>query len=90
MKVLLTPYRILKENRSQNTENRNSNSCVKLFHLCYLCAIAFVLFTTSIYPQVQKLHVPINIQDAYGTGTRDLSGNPGIFYWQNSADYSIN
>ncbi|MBN1639256.1 MAG: M1 family metallopeptidase, partial [Ignavibacteriales bacterium] len=24
------------------------------------------------------------------TGTRDLSGNPGIFYWQNSADYSIN
>lgn len=81
---------IQEEDRKLKTENRRATICAYLHNEFYLCAILFILFSISIHPQAQKLHMPVNIQSAYTAGTRDLSGQPGIFYWQNSADYKIN
>lgn len=36
------------------------------------------------------LPVPRNIQRAYDKNTRDISGKPGIKYWQNFAAYDLN
>lgn len=38
----------------------------------------------------QTLPVPRNIQRAYDKKTRDISGKPGINYWQNFASYDLN
>lgn len=37
-----------------------------------------------------QLPIPLNIKSAYEKNTRSSSGKPGIKYWQNSADYTIN
>ncbi len=37
----------------------------------------------------QNLPVPRNIETAYKQGTRSLSGEPGINYWQNFSEYKI-
>jgi hypothetical protein len=47
-----------------------------------------VFFTTCLQAQI-TLPVPENIQAAYDKGTRSATGQPGINYWQNTANYII-
>ncbi len=47
-----------------------------------------LLISLGVFAQ-QKLQVPQEIQNAYLKGTRDVSGKPGLNYWQNFADYDI-
>ena len=35
-------------------------------------------------------YIPLNIRSAYKNNTRSYDGKPGINYWQNKSDYSIN
>ena len=53
---------------------------------------ATAFFTTSInrLHAQEKLPVPLNIQQTFIKGTRSTNGKPGIHYWQNTADYTIN
>jgi hypothetical protein len=37
----------------------------------------------------QGLFIPLEFQDAYEEGTRQLDGRPGADYWQNRSDYKI-
>ncbi len=39
--------------------------------------------------QPQDLFMPLNIKNAYLNQTRSMDGDPGIYYWQNRADYRI-
>jgi hypothetical protein len=52
-----------------------------------LTFLAFCLFAIA-FPQ--ELYIPRDIQKAYDAGTRSKDGNPGIHYFQNRANYSIN
>lgn len=57
--------------------------------LSLVCIFA-VLFLSAIDVFSQENYfIPINIQKAYNKQTRSYDGNPGILYWQNSADYNI-
>lgn len=47
-----------------------------------------MLFIVSI-ATAQQLPVATNVQKAYAKGTRNKTGIPGKFYWQNKADYLI-
>ncbi|MBB6109569.1 hypothetical protein HDF23_002316 [Mucilaginibacter lappiensis] len=47
-----------------------------------------MLFIVSI-ATAQQLPVATNVQKAYAKGTRNKTGIPGKFYWQNKADYVI-
>jgi hypothetical protein len=48
----------------------------------------FLLLPGLLFAQ-QVLPIPQLIQNAYNTGTRDLSGKPGPKYWQNTANYDL-
>lgn len=48
----------------------------------------FCFSAIIIYSQV-KLPVPKNIERTYADSTRSETGEPGIKYWQNTADYEI-
>lgn len=48
----------------------------------------FLLSAHSIFAQL-TLPVPSSIQQTYNNGTRDISGKPGLKYWQNSANYNL-
>lgn len=37
----------------------------------------------------QHLPLPVEVQQAYAKGTRNISGRPGKNYWQNRADYTL-
>ena len=50
--------------------------------------LSFCCFAGSGTAQV-SLPVPRNIQAAIDKGTRTPTGEPGVHYWQNGADYSI-
>lgn len=47
------------------------------------------LFSLQIKAQQSTLPSPLNIQDAYKTGTRTFDGKPGPNYWQNKSEYKI-
>lgn len=53
-----------------------------------LLAWALLFFSSSLVAQ-QPLHIPLNIKSAYEKQTRDVSGQPGVNYWQNSSTYQI-
>jgi hypothetical protein len=40
-------------------------------------------------PAQTSLPIPLNIRQAIDKGTRSISGQPGLRYWQNHADYTI-
>ena len=46
-------------------------------------------FFISAVTLAQQLYEPRDIKQAYKNKTRDLSGNPGVNYWQNKAVYHI-
>ena len=50
---------------------------------------ALSLLTSAVLAQ-PALPVPRNVQALYAKGTRAESGQPGLGYWQNTADYDIN
>ncbi len=52
-----------------------------------LLLIAIIVLSYLSYPQDNIL--PLNIKSAFERNTRSVDGNPGINYWQNSADYKI-
>lgn len=54
-----------------------------------LTLIFAVNVLTAVTAQV-SLNIPRELQKAYNKGTRDISGEPGKNYWQNSAAYDIN
>lgn len=54
-----------------------------------LVLLVFSCFSIEIIAQINQL-LPIEIRNAYQTGTRSLTGKPGIEYWQNSSKYVIN
>jgi hypothetical protein len=56
---------------------------ITLFFICILSISAIVSGQT-------KIPTPKNIEVTYTKKTRSLDGNPGVNYWQNKADYSIN
>ncbi len=39
--------------------------------------------------QAQTKSLPTEVKKAFRNGTRSLDGNPGVFYWQNHAKYTI-
>ena len=47
----------------------------------------FVILLTALFSglfsQTSELYIPLNIRQAYTHKTRDISGKPGINYWQN-------
>ncbi len=49
--------------------------------------LLLIVSSTLIYSQ--NLFIPYNIQKAYKTNTRQLNGEPGKNYWQNTADYVL-
>ncbi|MEZ4944183.1 MAG: peptidase [Cyclobacteriaceae bacterium] len=51
--------------------------------------ILFLSFLSLHCYAQSQLPIPTNFQHSYLNSVRDLSGKPGINYWQNSADYSI-
>ncbi len=53
-------------------------------------AIIIIIITSlsSIYGQI-SMRSPLEISDAFGRGTRSVTGNPGANYWQNHSDYTI-
>ena len=52
--------------------------------------ILFIIFVlSSLFCVAQELYIPRDIVQAYKNKTRDVSGNPGEAYWQNSAVYNI-
>ncbi len=53
-----------------------------------LFLLSLVLFINTGLTQ-NSLPVPLNIKEAIGKGSRSADGTPGINYWQNSGDYSI-
>lgn len=52
----------------------------------FFLAIFFVLLQGIAQP---ALYIPRNIQDAFGKNTRSVNGKPGINYWQNTANYTV-
>ena len=52
----------------------------------FFLAIFFVLLQGIAQP---ALYIPRNIQDAFDKNTRSLTGKPGINYWQNAANYTV-
>jgi len=52
--------------------------------------IFFVILIKLTFSQSQDLYVPLEVIDAYTLKTRDMSGKPGINYFQNFSDYKIN
>jgi Peptidase family M1 domain len=59
---------------------------MKTFH--FLFALTFLLTVNTGFTQ-SSLPVPLNIQQAINQGSRTASGTPGVRYWQNKGDYSI-
>ncbi|MBN1639257.1 MAG: hypothetical protein JW866_09830, partial [Ignavibacteriales bacterium] len=59
----------------------------------FLFSLVFTAFVTCCFGQAiekeSSLFIPVNIQEAYENGTRNLDGTPGSNYWQNSSDYTI-
>ena len=53
-----------------------------------LFLLSLVLFINTGLTQ-NRLPVPLNVEDAIRKGSRSADGTPGIRYWQNSGDYSI-
>lgn len=47
------------------------------------------VFTCSILTQAQELYTPRHIKQAYQNETRSLTGAPGVKYWQNKGQYTI-
>lgn len=47
-----------------------------------------ILLSSQVYTQ-STLYLPLEIQNAYQTGTRTFDGSPGENYWQNRSSYSI-
>ena len=47
-------------------------------------------FSSSVYAQQLLPVLEKNIQTAYNKQTRNITGKPGLKYWQNKADYNIN
>ena len=54
----------------------------------FLFLLSFVLFINTGLTQ-NRLPVPLNIEEAIRKGSRSADGTPGIGYWQNRGDYSI-
>jgi hypothetical protein len=54
----------------------------------YLFSALLLLAATTGLTQT-ALPVPLNVEQAVRKGSRTTSGIPGIHYWQNTADYSI-
>lgn len=57
-------------------------------------SFSFVMFITILmilisFTWVSDLYMPVNLKKAYENGTRSFKGEPGLNYWQNSADYNI-
>ncbi|MFC4209765.1 M1 family metallopeptidase [Pedobacter lithocola] len=50
---------------------------------------AFLLLLVYSTLRSQQLPIATNIKKAYNNATRDNSGAPGKYYWQNKADYTI-
>ncbi len=59
---------------------------MKTFH--FLFSVSLLLLTRTV-PAQSGLPVPLNVEQAVRKGTRTTSGVPGIHYWQNTADYTI-
>lgn len=53
----------------------------------------FVIMLTALclglFSQTSELYIPLNIRQAYTHKTRDISGKPGINYWQNKPIYDM-
>ena len=52
-----------------------------------ILAIIFIAFQTR--AQNNSLHLPLNFQHAYESGSRSFDGAPGSKYWQNKTDYNL-
>ena len=50
--------------------------------------LIFILALTAVSAQ-NDLPMPLNLKAAFNKGTRDMSGQTGKNYWQNTADYTI-
>ena len=48
-----------------------------------------MLLANKLYAQETRFFMPLEIKQAYETGTRSFDGEPGKGYWQNTADYKI-
>jgi len=57
-------------------------------HLFRLTVFAFFTFT-FVQGQNDELYLPLEIRNAYQSGTRSQTGAPGDNYWQNFAAYAI-
>ncbi|MBV8251981.1 MAG: M1 family metallopeptidase [Chitinophaga sp.] len=53
----------------------------------YILLLTAILGCTAV--KAQELYMPRNIQNAYKAQTRDMSGKPGVNYWQNKGRYDI-
>jgi hypothetical protein len=55
--------------------------------------VIFVILLTTLFSelfsQTSELYIPLNIRHAYLYKTRDLSGKPGVNYWQNKPIYNM-
>ncbi|MDW7692200.1 M1 family metallopeptidase [Flammeovirgaceae bacterium SG7u.111] len=54
-----------------------------------LCATLLVFFPLVIFAQDFDLHVSREIKEAYDKGTRSVDGKPGVKYWHNTVDYTM-
>ena len=55
-----------------------------------IAIILFAVIYQYAYSQNQVMQLmPKEIRDAYQNGTRSISGEPGVNYWQNGAEYNI-
>lgn len=56
----------------------------------FICSLQiYVLFAGLSVSRSQDLFMPLNIKNAYISGTRSMDGFPGVNYWQNRADYRL-
>lgn len=57
----------------------------------YTILLILLIFSCSLYSQsTSSLFMTKEMKKVYENGTRDISGKPGVSYWQNHAVYNIN
>ncbi len=56
----------------------------------YIIFILTLIASTLTHAQKNNLYTSVNVLQAYKNNTRSWDGKPGVEYWQNYSDYTIN
>ncbi|GJQ62052.1 MAG: peptidase [Melioribacteraceae bacterium] len=55
-----------------------------------IIAVLLIITAANLFAQNSSLYIPINVKQAYDSGTRSYDGAPGENYWINKAAYKMN